>query len=70
MQDGGVVVRFGFGLHRLHGDGGTRCHRGRQAGGLRTRAGHHRVVDERERLVDTGVHLHRGPTRVPGQRGD
>ncbi len=31
---------------------------------------HDRVVDQGERLIDSGVHLHRRAARVPGQRGD
>ena len=65
-----VGLGFGFGRRRGGdlGDGsGADC--GRQ-GGLLAAPGHDRVVDEGERFVDPGVHLHAGPARMPGQRRD
>ncbi|SIM04133.1 Uncharacterised protein [Mycobacteroides abscessus subsp. abscessus] len=48
--------------------GNPRGSRERQCATL-TGTRHHRVIDERERFPDAGVHLHGGPARVPGERG-
>ena len=69
VQDVGVVGSRDLHLlsdRRAHRNtGGDRGGQGRRHAG----PGHYRVVDQRERLVDTSVYLHRGATGVAGQGG-
>ncbi len=56
-------------VHRnrlCHSGSGRHRHRKRRG---RVTATHNRVIDQGEGLVDTGVHLHRSATGMPGQGG-
>ncbi|SKS41802.1 Uncharacterised protein [Mycobacteroides abscessus subsp. abscessus] len=69
FHDGNRMGRRRRGTHHGAAVGGNpRGSRERQCATL-TGTRHHRVIDERERFPDAGVHLHGGPARVPGERG-